>query len=82
MTYQIKMTHKAKFSQKSGLDWLEMAILVILQVFPHNEAQIHLEWPFSCNSQPFPSFATKASHFIQNLKNLHFLGGKVHRQIF
>ena len=80
MTYQIKMTHNAKFSQKSGLDWLKMANSG--QVFPHNEAQIHSEWPFSCNSQLFPSFATKASHFIQNLKNLHFLGGKVHRQIF
>ena len=64
VTYQIEMTHNAKFSQKSWLDWLKWPILVILQVFPHNEAQIHLEWPFSCNSQLFPSFATKASHFI------------------
>ena len=24
MTYQIKMTHDAKFSQKSELDWLKM----------------------------------------------------------
>ena len=68
------MTHNAKFSQKSELDCSKRPILVILHVFPHNEAQIHSEWPFSCNSQLFLSFATKASHFIRNLKNLHFWG--------
>ena len=76
------MTHNAKFSQKSGLDWLKMANSGHFAVFPYNEAQIHSEWPFSCNSQLFPSFATKASHFIQNLKNLHFFGEKVYQQIF
>ena len=35
------MTHNAKFSQKSGLDWLKMANSGHLEVFPHNEAQIH-----------------------------------------
>ena len=71
------MTHNAKFSQKSGLDWLKMANSGhFAGFFFHNEAQIHSEWPFSCNSQLFPSFVTKASHFIQNLKNLHFLGGE------
>ena len=62
-------------AKKVGYIGSKRPILVILQVFPHNEAQIHLEWPFSCNSQLFLSFATKASHFIQNLKNLH-LGGE------
>ena len=62
-------------AKKVGYIGSKWPILVILQVFPHNEAQIHSEWPFSCNSQLFPSFATKASHFIRNLKNLHFLGG-------
>ena len=76
------MTHNAKFSQKSGLDWLKQPILVILQVFPHNEAQIHSEWPFSCNSQLFLSSATKASHFIWNLKNLHFWGGRYISKFF
>ena len=76
MTYHIEMTHNAKFSQKSGLDWLKMANSGHFAGFSHNEAQIHSEWPFSCNSQLFPSFATKASHSIQNPKNLHFLGGR------
>ena len=38
-------------------------------LFPPNEAQIDSEWPISPNSQLFPSFATKASHFWRNLKN-------------
>ena len=66
------MPNLAKKVGQIGSKW---PILVILQVFPHNEAQIHLEWPFSCNSQLFPSFATKAFHFIRNLKNLHFFWG-------
>ena len=45
-------------------------------LFPQNEAQIDLEWPISPDSQLFPSFATKASHFWNNLKMtpllLHF----------
>ena len=73
------MPNLAKKVGKIGSKW---PILVIFQVFPHNEAQIHLEWPFSCNSQLFPSFATKASHFIQNLKNLHFLGGRYIAKFF
>ena len=82
MTYKIEMTHNAKFSQKSGLDWLKTANSGHFAGFPHNEAQIHLEWLFSCNSQLFLSFATKASHFIQNLKNLHFLGGRYISKFF
>ena len=46
-----------------------------MQVFPQNEAQIHSEWPILCDSQLFPSFATKVSHFSRNLKNFHFWGG-------
>ena len=38
-------------------------------LFPQSEAQIDLEWPISPDSQLFPSFATKASHFWRNLKN-------------
>ena len=59
-------------------------MLVILQVYPSflpNEAQIDLEWPISPDSQLFPSFATKASHFRRNLKNFDSWRG-VHWQIF
>ena len=59
-------------AEKVGYIGSKWPILVILQVSPHNEAQINSEWPFLCNSQVFLSFATKASHFIRNLKNLHF----------
>ena len=38
-------------------------------LFPQNETQIDLEWPISPDSQLFPSFATKTSHFWRNLKN-------------
>ena len=50
-------------------------------LFPQNEAEIDSEWSISPDSQLFPSFATKASHFWRNLKNFHFQEG-VHRQIF
>ena len=50
-------------------------------LFPQNEADIDSEWSISPDSQLFPSFATKASHFWRNLKNFHF-GGGVHWQIF
>ena len=33
------------------------------------------EWPISCDSQLFPSFATKACHFWRNFKNFCFRGG-------
>ena len=44
-------------------------------LFPQNEAEIDSEWSISPDSQLFPSFATKASHFWRNLKNFRFLGG-------
>ena len=46
-------------------------------LFPQNEAEIDSEWSISPDSQLFPSFATKASHFWRNLKNFHFLGGYI-----
>ena len=48
-------------------------------LFPQNEAQIDSEWPISPNSQLFPSFAMKASHFWRNLKNS--CSWVVHQQI-
>ena len=41
-------------------------------LFPQNEAEIYLEWSSSPDSQLFPSFASKASHFWRNLKNFCF----------
>ena len=51
-------------------------------LFCQNEAQIDLEWPISPDSQLFPSFTTKASHFWRNLKNFCFQWGGVHWHIF
>ena len=66
------MTHNGKFCQKK---WLRLApngqfwsFCRFFYLFSQNEAQIDSEWPISPNSQPFPSFATKASHFWRNLK--------------
>ena len=67
---------------QNGQIWL---FCMIFYLFPQNEAEIDSEWSISPNSQLFPSFATKASHFWRNLKNFHFLtggGGGVHQQIF
>ena len=70
-----KITYNCKFGQKSGLDWVRMANLACFSIFsPQNEAEIDSEWSISPNSQLFPSFATKASHFWRNLKNFHFWG--------
>ena len=49
---------------------------MIFYLFPQNEAEIDSELSISPNSQLFPSFATKASHFWRNLKNFHFWGGR------
>ena len=57
---------------QNGQIWL---FCTIFYFFPQNEAEIDSEWPISPNSQLFPSFATKASHFWRNLKNFHFCGG-------
>ena len=72
---RLEMTHNGKFGQKSGLDWVKMAILHIFLSFPQNDAEIDSEWSISPDSQLFPSFATKASHFWRNLKNFHFWEG-------
>ena len=44
-------------------------------LFSQNETEIDSEWSISPDSQLFPSFATKASHFWRNLKNYHCWGG-------
>ena len=66
--------------------WLRLGqnghFCIFFYVFPQNEAEIDLEWSISPDSQLFPSFATKASHFWRNLKNFHFWGGGVHQQFF
>ena len=50
--------------------WLRLApngqfwsFCMFFHLFLQNEAQIDSDWPISPNSQLFPSFATKASHF-------------------
>ena len=58
--------------------WLRLGqnghFCIFFYLFPQNEAEIDWEWSISPDSQLFPSFATKASHFWRNLKNFH-LGG-------
>ena len=65
--------------------WLRLSqnghFCIFFYLFPQNDTEIDWEWSISPDSQLFPSFATKASHFWRNLKNFHFWGG-VHRQIF
>ena len=69
---QVEMTHNGKFGQKSGLDWVKMPNFSGFSIFfPQNETKIDSEWSISPDSQLFPSFATKASHFWRNLKNFH-----------
>ena len=59
--------------------WLRLSqnghFCIFFYLFPQNEAEIDSEWSISPDSQLFPSFATKASHFSRNLKNFHFGGG-------
>ena len=65
---------------QNGQIW---SFYTIFYHFPQNEAEIDSELSISPNSQLFPSFATKASHFWGNPKNVHFwLGGGVHQQMF
>ena len=56
--------------------WLRLGqnghFCIFFYLFPQNEAEIDSEWSISPDSQLFPSFATKASHFWRNLKNFHF----------
>ena len=59
--------------------WLRLGqngqFCIFFYLFPQNEAEIDSEWSISPDSQLFPSFATKASHFWRNLQNFHFWGG-------
>ena len=59
--------------------WLRLGqnshFCIFFYLFPQNEAEIDSEWSILPDSQLFPSFATKASHFWRNLKNFHFWGG-------
>ena len=65
---------------QNGQIW---SFCTIFYLFPQNEAEIDLEWSISPDSQLFPSFSTKASHFWGNPKNFHFwLGGGVNQQFF
>ena len=58
------------------IKWLRLGqnghFCIFFYLFPQNEAEIDSEWSISPDSQLFPSFATKASHFWRNLKNFHF----------
>ena len=48
----LKMTHNGKFGQKSGLDWVKMAIFAYFSIFfPQNEAEIDSEWSISPNQK-------------------------------
>ena len=57
-------------------NWLRLSqnghFCIFFYLFPQNEAEIDSEWSISPDSQLFPSFATKASHFWRNLKNFSF----------
>ena len=68
----LEMTHNGKFGQKSGLDWVKMAIFAYFSIFSPKWGRDYLKWSISPDSQLFPSFANKASHFWRNLKNYHF----------
>ena len=58
---------------QNGQIW---SFCTIFYLFPQNEAEIDSELSISPDSQLFPSFSTKASHFRGNPKNFHFwLGG-------
>ena len=57
---------------QNGQIWSFCRIFYLFPLFPQNEAEIDLEWSISPDSQLFPSFSTKASHFWRNPKNFHF----------
>ena len=61
------------------IKWLTLGqnghFCIFFYLLPQNDAEIDSEWSISPDSQLFPSFATKASHFWRNLKNFHFWGG-------
>ena len=66
--------------------WLRLGqnshFCIFFYLFPPKWGWDYSEWSISPDSQLFPSFANKASHFWRNPKNFHFWGGGVHRQIF
>ena len=64
---------------QSGQNSQILSFCRFFYLFPQNEAKIDSEWSISPDSQLFPSFATKASHFWRNLKNCHFWRGGVHQ---
>ena len=59
--------------------WLRLSqnghFCIFFYLFPQNEAEIDSEWSISPDSQLFPSFATKASHFGEISKIFISVGG-------
>ena len=56
------------FCSQGGYRGKFFEIFNLFELFHTKVVQIDSEWPISPNSQLFPSFATKASHFWRNLK--------------
>ena len=77
----LKMTHNCKFGQKSGLDWVKMAIFAYFSIFSPKmrlrltqNGQFHLIHNFSHLLPP--------KHLIFGEISKIFILGGVHRQIF
>ena len=78
----LKMTHNCKFGQKSGLDWVKMAIFEYFSIFPPKmrlrltrNGQFHLIHNFSHLLPP--------KHLIfREISKIFITSGGVHGQIF
>ena len=79
---RLEMTHNIKFGQKSGLDWVQTAILhIFLSFLP----KWGWDWLGIVNFTwftTFPIFCHQSISFLEKSQKFSFLGGVVHWQIF
>ena len=72
-----EMTHNGKFGQKSGLDWVKMAIFAYFSIFPPKWGwdwlgMVNFTW-----FTTFPIFCHQSISFLEKSQKFSFLGGGI-----
>ena len=72
---RLQMTHNGKFGQKSGLDWVKMAIFAYFSIFsPKMRLRLTRNGQFTWFTT-FPIFCHQSISFLEKSQKFHFWGG-------
>ena len=72
---RLEMTHNGKFGQKSGLDWVKMAIFAYFSIFSPKMRLTLLEMVNFTWFTTFPIFYHQSVLFLEKSQKFSFLGG-------